>query len=347
MKLTHLIILLATCALFSGCTNQAKQDTQGLFSQTPSTQQAVAMPDEYSARDAMAILNMGGNAVDAAIAAQFTLAVTFPEAGNIGGGGFMVIHNDNENTFIDYRETAPGKAHRDMYLDEQGNVKRLASIYGILASGVPGTVAGMWEAHQKYGSLPWETLLAPAIYHAESGFVVHEKLAKSIERYIARIEKREIELNFADYFAHAKTGEIFKQAELAATLKRIQKNGVKGFYEGETAQLINDFMQKHGGLISKDDLQKYKAKWRSPIKSKWREFEIFSAAPPSSGGIAVAQWLQMFDILKEKANKQNIELLLNSPEYIHVLAEIGKSVFADRGEYLGDPDFYEVPNKAS
>ena len=334
------------CLFVFGCTpNTNPQDTQASLSDAQPVvgspiQQAVAMPDEFSAKVAMDVLNKGGNAVDAAIAAQFSLAVTLPEAGNIGGGGFMVIHFDKDNTFIDYRETAPMAAHRDMYLDEDGNVKRMESLFGALASGIPGSVSGMWEAHKKYGSLPWAELVSPAVALARDGFVVPEKLANNVKRYIERIESRDLTLNFADYFAEVEAGKVFKQAELAETLTRIQDQGLAGFYEGKTAELIADFMQKHQGLITQEDLAGYQAQWREPIISNWREYEVVSAAPPSSGGIAVSQWLRMYDIIKAR---ENTEFTHNSTQYIHVLAEIGKRVFADRAEYLGDPDFFEVP----
>ncbi len=309
------------------------------------TQQAVAMPDEFAADVALSILNQGGNAVDAAIAAQFSLAVTLPEAGNIGGGGFMLIHFNGQSNFIDYREMAPGAAHRDMYLDENGEVKTNESIYGILASGIPGTVSGMWKAHEKYGSLSWETLVEPAYLLAKNGFIVPEKLARNVSRYIERLEKRNINVNFADYFANVKSGERFVQKELADTLLRIKRQGLKGFYEGETARLITDFMQKEQGLITLEDLKAYEAKFRKPIRTQWRDYEVLSAAPPSSGGIAVAQWLTMYDLVKAKyASESNFTH--NSRDYIHILSEIGKRVFADRAEYLGDPDFYEVPKSA-
>jgi gamma-glutamyltranspeptidase/glutathione hydrolase len=329
----------------SGCSkpSNTQEPAPSIPEITQSVEQAVAMPDSFAATVAMDILNKGGNAVDAAIAAQFSLAVTLPEAGNIGGGGFMVIHYENENTFIDYRETAPQAAYRDMYLDETGEVKTLESIYGILASGVPGTVSGMWKAHQKYGSLPWETLLAPAVSLARDGFIVPEKLARNVSGYIEELESDNVDVNFIDYFGGVVAGETFKQPALANTLERIQNEGLDGFYGGETAQLIAQFMQKHGGLITQADLANYEAKWREPIISDWREYQLVSAAPPSSGGIAVSQWLRMYDIVKAR---EGISFEHNSAEYIHVLAEIGKRVFADRAEYLGDPDFFEVPKTA-
>ncbi|MGR3982337.1 gamma-glutamyltransferase [Pseudoalteromonas sp. 1181_04] len=301
-------------------------------------QAAVAMPDSYSSDVARAILEQGGNAVDAAIAAQFVLAVTLPEAGNIGGGGFMLIQKDGQGDFIDYRETAPIAAHRDMYLDDKGNVVANKSIYGIHASGVPGSVAGMWLAHQKHGTLDWKILVEPAVKLAEQGFIVHPKLASSIERYIARMAKKDVTINFADYFASAKANQNFKQPELAATLKRIREQGKAGFYEGETAKIIADFMAEHGGIITQADLKSYQAKSRTPMKAAWNGYQVLTSPPPSSGGIAIIQWLKMYELTKPKAGLEH-----NSTAYIHLLAETGKRVFADRAEYLGDPDFFDVP----
>lgn len=309
-----------------------------VFAAEKTAHAAVAMPDSYSSDTARAILEQGGNAVDAAIAAQFVLAVTLPEAGNIGGGGFMLIQKDGKGDFIDYRETAPSSAHRDMYLDEQGDVIANRSVYGIHASGVPGSVAGMWLAHQKHGTLNWKTLVEPAVKLAEHGFIVHPKLASSIERYIARMAKKDVVINFADYFASAKAKQNFKQPELAVTLKRIRDNGKAGFYEGKTAKIIADFMTQHGGIITQADLKGYQTKSRTPIKASWNGYEVLTSPPPSSGGIAILQWLRMYELTKPDAGFEH-----NSAAYIHLLAEIGKRVFADRAEYLGDPDFYDVP----
>ena len=308
------------------------------FFNVAAKQSAVAMPDTFSAHAAKAVLEQGGNAVDAAIAAQFVLAVTLPEAGNIGGGGFMLIHKDGKGDFIDYRETAPSAAHRDMYLDEQGQVIENKSIYGIHASGVPGSVAGMWLAHKKHGTLPWKALVQPAVILAEQGFVVPEKLAQLIEDYIAHLNNKNIKVNFASYFATATAGALFKQPELAATLKRIRDEGQDGFYQGETAAIIAKFMHQHGGIINQDDLKRYRAKSRTPIKANWNGYQVLTSPPPSSGGIAILQWLKMYELKKPTPAQQH-----NSVGYVHLLAEIGKRVFADRAEYLGDPDFYQVP----
>ena len=306
-------------------------------------QHAVAMPDSFSADAALAVLNEGGNAIDAAVTAQFVLAVTFPEAGNIGGGGFMLIHKDTEQYFLDYREMAPGRAHRDMYLDENGDVIPFKSLFGPLAAGIPGTVNGMWKAHQAHGSLPWKRLLQPAVDLAKNGFVMPEKLAAKIERHASRLAARNIDVNFAQHFGTAKAGELFKQTDLGETLTRIRDQGPDGFYRGETAKIIADFMRSEGGLINEEDLQRYDAKWREPITSEWREYTLVTSPPTSSGGIAILQWLGMYDRVEQRLG-QTFEH--NSLEYMHVLSEIGKRVFADRAEYLGDPDFFNVPKQA-
>ena len=316
--------------------DSASNNTVGL------SQQAVAMPDSYSADAAMQVLQEGGNAIDAAITAQFVLAVTLPEAGNVGGGGFMTIKFEDNTDFLDYREMAPENAHRDMYLDKQGNVKPYESLFGAKASGIPGTVAGMWAAHKKYGTLDWERLLAPAVDLAEQGFVVHEKLANNIDHYIERTKEAAINNNFSEYFAHAKAGTTFKQPELAKTLKAIQQQGKDGFYKGDVAKHIVDFMQQNGGLITYEDLLAYKAVWRKPLHLNWQGYELVTAPPPSSGGVAVAQWIGMLEAYDATHDLP----AQNSTEYIHVMSEIGKRVFADRAEYMGDPDFVSVPVEA-
>jgi gamma-glutamyltranspeptidase/glutathione hydrolase len=299
-------------------------------------QSAVAMPDTYSADVATGILEAGGNAVDASIAAAFSLAVTLPEAGNIGGGGFMLVHMDGESTFIDYRETAPLQAHRDMYLDEQGEVIPRSSLIGHRAAAVPGTVAGMWLAHQRYGTLPWAELLAPAIALAREGFTVPKELAD----YAAEIVPwHDGAVDFEGRFGKLRAGEVFRQEDLALTLERIASHGENDFYRGETARLIVDEMNRGGGLITAEDLDRYRAVVREPLRANWRGREVLSAPPPSSGGFAVIQLLKIKDFLShEFAGVPH-----NSPQYIHLVAEIEKRVFADRAEYLGDPDYVDVP----
>ncbi len=298
---------------------------------------AFAMPDSYSADVTGAVLRLGGNAVDAAVAASFTLSVTLPEAGNIGGGGFMLLRMGDEAAFVDYRETAPSGASRDMYLDADGNVAPGRSEIGHLSVGVPGTVAGMWEAHQKYGRLPWAVLLAPAIKLAREGFFVHPQLAENRSDAAESFERGGV--NFNQYFSGMRARELFKQPELAATLQRISENGAREFYTGETAGLILEEMQRGGGLINASDLADYKVIWREPLEISWRGYRLLSAPPPSSGGIALMQLLQMKDAL----NEQFKGLSHNSVQYIHLVAEMEKRVFADRAEYAGDPEFFQVP----
>ncbi|WP_076011599.1 gamma-glutamyltransferase [Alteromonas abrolhosensis] len=336
-------VIVAFTWVVAACTHAPNNTVDSASNHTVGlSQQAVAMPDSYSADAAMQVLQEGGNAIDAAITAQFVLAVTLPEAGNVGGGGFMTIKFEDSTDFLDYREMAPENAHRDMYLDEQGNVKPHESLFGAKASGIPGTVAGMWAAHKKYGTLEWDRLLAPAVDLAEQGFVVHEKLANNIAHYIERAKEAGINNNFSEYFAHAKAGTTFKQPELAKTLRAIQQQGKDGFYKGEVAKHIVDFMQQNGGLITYEDLLAYKAVWRKPLHLNWQGFELVTAPPPSSGGVAVAQWIGMLEAYDSTHDLP----AQNSTEYIHVMSEIGKRVFADRAEYMGDPDFVSVPVKA-
>ena len=299
---------------------------------------AIAMPDRYSADVAERILADGGNAVDAAIASAFVLAVTSPECGNIGGGGFMLARFGDKATFLDFREVAPAAATRDMYLDAHGKVLADASLTGHRAVGVPGTVAGLWAAHRKYGTKPWADLLSTAIVLAEMGFKVPPQLEQLMRDDLPRLKGT---ANFVRYFGGLHAGNIFRQPELAATLRRIADDGPDGFYRGETARLLVDEMRRGGGLVSAEDLAGYKPVWRAPLRAKWRNYEILAAPPPSSGGFAVIQLLKMKDALAPAF----AGLGHNSPQYIHLTAEMEKRVFADRAEYLGDPDF--VPQRVN
>ena len=297
---------------------------------------AVAMPDSYAVKVATTVLEGGGNAVDASIAAAFSLAVTKPDAGNIGGGGFMLVYLDGAANFIDYRETAPRLAHRDMYLDENGEVIRYASLVGHRAAGIPGTVAGMWLAHQRYGTIPWADLLAPAVALARDGFVVHPIQAEELEDTLEFFADK---VNFADHFGAMRAGENFRQPELAKTLERIAAIGPDDFYRGETARLLVAEMERGGGLITMEDLDTYKVVERTPLRAEWRDVEILAAPPPSSAGFAIVQLLKMKDYLAPAFAGHGH----NSPQYVHLVAEMEKRVFADRAEYLGDPDYYDVP----
>ena len=320
-------------------------------------QAAVAMPDQYSAQVAQEVLVNGGNAVDAAVASAFVLAVTYPEAGNLGGGGFMTLfaptlQSDKANNravhFLDYREKAPKAATKNMYLDEKQQVIPYQSLVGYKASGVPGTVMGFWQAHQRFGSLPWATLLQPAIQFAEQGFKVSPQLESRSQWFKGWIADKSPEpLNFNDYFANLQTGQVFKQPELAQTLKRIAKLGVNDFYTGKTAKLLVSQMQQNGGLITLADLQNYQAKWRKPVVANWKERTIVSAPPPSSGGIAIVQLLKMQALLEQKLQKaiETAEKEGIPPQVIktHFYAELEKRVYADRAHFLGDSDFVKVP----
>ena len=286
-----------------------------------------------------AILENGGNAYDASIAVAFALAVVLPRAGNIGGGGFMVMHDEalNKSFSIDYREIAPASATKDMYLNEDGTVDKMRSRQGVLAIGVPGTVAGMWEIHKKFGSMPWDELLEPAIFLARDGFAMSPFMTDALNGRYKKLSKFK---NFKSIFyakypveMHAK----LTQPNLAKTLKAISSKGAAGFYEGEVADLIAGYMKKNNGLITKADLKNYKPVWREPVRGNYREYEIVTMPPPSSGGIHI---IQMLNILEH----YNLpEMGHNSPTYVALLAEVMKYAYADRSKYLGDPDFFDVP----
>jgi gamma-glutamyltranspeptidase / glutathione hydrolase len=306
------------------------------FAQTPLLKSgAVASPDKYGALTAREILKAGGNAVDAAVATAFTLAVTYPEAGNLGGGGFMTLYVDGKPYFLDYRETAPAAATAKMYLDEKGEVTD-RSLFGNLAAGVPGTVRGMAEAHKRFGKLTWAQVLAPSIRYAREGFVVSPDLVAYREEANANFGG----LNFYATFGAMTSGKLFRQPDLADTLQRIADSGGSDFYDGKTADLVVAQMARGpAGIITKSDLSGYKAVWREPIQADWNGFRVITAPPPSSGGIALLQMLMM----KQSASSLFSGVTLNSPQYVHLISEIEKRVFADRAEYLGDPDFVSVP----
>lgn len=325
-----------TAVVALGLTGCTVQRPQAAGDGQPVAQAAIAMPDRYSAETASRILEAGGNAVDAAVASAFTLAVTYPEAGNLGGGGFMLAYVDGEASFLDYREVAPASATRNLYLDASGEVIEGASLTGHRAVGVPGTVAGLWEVHRRHGRLEWRTVVQPAIDLARNGFVVSPDLAET-----AAVEQRErlSATNFAAHFGGLQAGVTFRQPQLAATLERVQQHGAEGFYRGITADLIVAEMQRCGGLVTHDDLASYRPTWRAPLRASWRDRTVLSSPPPSSGGFALLQLLGMKEALG--AQFQGVEH--NSARHVHLVAEMAKRVFADRAEYAGDPDFVRVP----
>jgi gamma-glutamyltranspeptidase/glutathione hydrolase len=296
---------------------------------------AVAAPDVYSANEAEAVLADGGNAIDAAVAVAFVLAVTYPEAGNIGGGGFMNIHYDGSPYFLDYRECAPESAQRDMYLDEAGEVVPGMGVVGRHSVAVPGTVQGLWDAHSRFGSLPWRRLVVPAIRYAKQGFIVHRQL---IERRDVMLADFDGKTNFTQCFGKMEEGGVFRQPELGNTLERIARFGVDEFYRGATAELLVRQLSDLDVPITKDDLRRYRTIWREPLVARWNGYEVVTAPPPSSGGIGLLQLLKMRDELGHAF--EGVEH--NSTQYVHLIAEMSKRVFADRAEYLGDPAFRQI-----
>ena len=338
LKPYRLILLSLLSLFFLGCEQSSQTASDVSHSINAITEYgyaAIATPDNFGSDVSQEILNKGGNAVDAAIATGLALAVTYIDAGNIGGGGFMTIKMNDEVAFLDYREKAPMAAHRDMYLDENGDVIENSTLIGGQAVGVPGTVAGFWKAHQRFGKLPWEELVNPAIKLAEEGFLPAKILVDDIQSMKDWFKDK---TNFSKYFLSINTSENFKQPELANTLRRIAKFGADDFYSGETAKLIVEQMKESDGLITMEDLNSYEAVWREPLRSNWRNYEVISAPPPSSGGFAIIQLLKMKDYLDHFFSG----LEHNSAQYIHLVAEMEKRVFADRAEYLGDPDFFDV-----
>ena len=285
------------------------------------------------------ILKQGGNAFDAAIATQLALAVVYPAAGNIGGGGFMVAHLKNgSNICLDYREKAPARASRDMYLDKDGNAQMNLSQYGHLASGVPGTVAGLF-ATMKYAKLPFSKLIQPAIDLAENGFAITASQASSFN--YNRKEFLEQNRSTPAFVKEEKwkAGDLLIQKELANTLKRIRDHGQKGFYEGETARLIVEEMQKGNGIISLDDLKNYEAKERPAVDYAYKGYRIISMPLPSSGGLIVQQMLKMIE------HRNIVAMGFQTAESVQLMTEVERRAYADRAEFLGDPDFVKVPVK--
>jgi len=285
------------------------------------------------------IIQKGGNAIDAAIAVQFALAVTYPVAGNIGGGGFMIYRSfDGQYDALDFRESAPALAHKDMFLDDEKNVIPKKSLLGHLACGIPGSVDGMVKAFDKYSKLKdWKALVQPSVDLAANGFYVTEKQANALNtRRESFLKVNDKPIAFLKDSLWEK-GDILKQPELANTFKAILEKGRAGFYEGEVANHIVNELKENGGIISHDDLKNYSAKWRKPIVSDYRGYEIVSMPPPSSGGIALTQLLgsiESFDIAS---------MGFHSTEAIHLMTEAERRVFADRSKHLGDSDFYDVP----
>jgi gamma-glutamyltranspeptidase/glutathione hydrolase len=283
------------------------------------------------------IMKKGGNAIDAAIATHFALSVAFPAAGNIGGGGFMVIRlKDGSTATLDFREKAPAAATTDMYLDSAGNVIEGLSLRGHLASGVPGSVDGMVEAHAKYGSLPWKDLLQPAIDLALNGYVLTERAANDINGLQQDLEKYNTVKPEFLMRPWAK-GDTIRWIDMGHTLERIRDNGRAGFYEGKTAEDLVAEMQRGKGLITLEDLKNYKSVWRDPVVATYKNYKVIAMGPPSSGGLCVVQLLKAVEPLPLK------DWGFNTPKTVHAMVEAERRIYADRAKYMGDPDFFKVP----
>jgi len=301
----------------------------------------VVSAEKFATLAGLEVLKEGGNAIDAAVTVGFTLAVTFPRAGNIGGGGFMLVHlnEGNKTIAIDYREKAPKAATKDMFLDKDGNVDNEKSRNSIHSVGVPGTVAGLILALENYGTIPLQRALKPAIELAQQGFPVTGELRNSLIQFETRLLKSQEskKVFFSNGGQPPVVGEKLIQKDLAWALKQISKKGRDGFYMGKVAKKITKFMKQDGGLITKEDLASYEAVIRKPVAGTYRGYEIFSMPPPSSGGVHLVQILNILENFDMPSYKQN------SPESIHIMAEAMKLAYADRSKYLGDPDFADIP----
>jgi gamma-glutamyltranspeptidase/glutathione hydrolase len=337
MRVTTRLCLLSCVAATIACVPR----DSGAAPNAPSyTGAAVATAAPLASDVGLDVLRRGGNAFDAAVAIGFALAVVHPQAGNIGGGGFAVVRDGaiGEIRSLDFRETAPLAAYRDMYLDDTGAVIEDLSLVGAKAAGTPGTVAGLHALWEAYGSLPWKDLVMPAVHLADTGFILDQPLAQHLREYRQSLSqyKETAEVFFGDN-PEPRAGDRLVQNDLAKTLRGIAETGPDEFYKGETARKIVWCMEKHGGLITHDDLANYRAVWRKPIHFRFDGYDVYSMPPPSSGGIIVGQILKLLEPFELDADG------FDSPENIHLFCEASRLAFADRATHLGDPDFYDIP----
>ncbi|MFM8850928.1 MAG: gamma-glutamyltransferase [Cytophagales bacterium] len=332
------LILLSIATLFYCCQTQKKKSERitGLIADSA----VVVSAHPLASQVGLSIIKKGGNAIDAAIATQFALSVVFPAAGNIGGGGFMVIRlKDGSAATLDFREKAPSAASTNMYLDKDGNVIPDLSILGHLASGVPGSVDGMVEAHKKYGTLPWKDLVQPAVDLAKNGFTLTDREAnwfnqaqEKLLKYNTQVPKWLIKDKWVK-------GDSIKWVDMGATLERIRDNGRAGFYEGKTAEDLVAEMKRGKGIITLEDLKNYHSTWRDPIVAGYKDNKIISMPPSSSGGICLLQLLKLVEPYPMK------DWGFHSVKAVHLMVEAERRVFADRAKFLGDPDFFKVPTQ--
>ena len=327
----NVLPIILSLLLFVNCKKQPPQPT-GLVTEKAMVVSARAEASKIGTD----ILKKGGNVFDAMVATELALAVSYPVAGNIGGGGFMVYRKANGDIgSLDYREKAPAATHKDIYLDSLGNVIPDKSTVGATAIGVPGTVAGVYEVHQKMGSMPFEEILQPVIELAERGVIVTEKQSKRLEGY--REAMLAVNGDSLAFPLACKAGDTIKYTALANTLKRIALHGRDGFYKGETAKIIAKFIQAKGGYITEDDLSKYEAKWRQPIQFTYKDIKLISMSPPSSGGVTINQIFKMMEPYDMSSFGHN------SPKTMQLFVEAARRAYADRNYYLGDPDFVDIP----
>lgn len=338
LSLTFISLLFLTCGGIK--TDAVTASLSGKTAIAKNGMVVAAHPE--ATRVGMEILRQGGNAVDAMVGVHFALAVVYPNAGNLGGGGFMMYRqHDGEVFSLDFREKAPGNAFEDMYLDENGDVIEGESLYGQKASGVPGSVDGMIKAHEKFGTLPLATLIEPAIQLAEKGFTISAQQARNYNYHKKDFVKYNRNPETVTLIKESKweEGDLLVQKDLAETLTRIKQNGRAGFYEGRTAELLVAEMKAGNGIITLEDLKNYDSAWRNPITGTFRGYKVYSMAPSSSGGIALVQLLKMSEHfpLADYGSK--------SAKTIHLMTEMERRVYADRATHLGDSDFWEVPMK--
>lgn len=333
-----LLILISTAGTFG---QDALYSREARFHPVVAQNGMVVTESKYATQAGLQVLKEGGNAVDAAVTIGFTLAVTFPRAGNLGGGGFMLIYlaDSDEVLSIDYREKAPLKASHDMFLDGKGNVDKEKSRHSILSVGIPGTVAGLTLALENYGTISLERALQPAIELAQRGFPVDQELSESLNQVKSRmkVSTASMDIFFKQGGKPYSEGELLTQKDLAWSLKQIVKNGSEAFYTGDIAKKIDSFMEQNGGLITNHDLKNYKALIRKPVEGEYRGYKIYSMPPPSSGGVVL---IEMLNILEQFPLSS---LGHNTAKTIHIFAEVMKYAYADRSKYLGDPDFSPVP----
>lgn len=337
MKKLLLLLIIGFVASCNAPTNEVSNEVQpekGLITKNG----MVVSAHPFASEVGKEILQKGGNAVDAAIAVQFALAVVYPVAGNIGGGGFMVARTSDGSTYaLDYREKAPGEGSRDMYIGENGEVIQGLSRNGALAAGVPGSVDGMVKAHEKLATMEWSELVQPAIDLAENGFELTEREARGLNRNAESFEQYSTmrpDFILKDEWVE---GDVIYMKELAETLKRIRDQGRDGFYKGETANLIVEEMERGNGIITLEDLESYESQWREPVVGNYKNFKMIGMPPPSSGGVALLQLLGMVE------DYPISEWGWNSRETMHLIVEAERRVYADRATHMGDPDYYQVP----